>query len=257
MNARHAIRGLLIDLDGVLYVGDHAIDGAAEAIANLRDRGLPLRFVTNTTSKPVSALQQKLQELGFAIGADEIVSAPTAAHHYLRQQGWSCHLVMNEAVKADFDDLPQDDEYPDVVVIGDIGRDWDYPLLNRLFRLLMDGSELIALHKGRFWQVEDGLALDIGAFVAALEYATGKQATVMGKPSADFYRLAAQSLDLPPEEIAMVGDDIDSDVGGAQAAGLTGILVKTGKYREEYARRSSVTPERLLDSIADLPDALD
>jgi HAD superfamily hydrolase (TIGR01458 family) len=161
---------------------------------------------------------------------------------------------MREALAAEFEEFPQSESRPQVVVIGDIGDRWNYALMNRLFRMLMEGAELVALHKSRYSQTEEGLRLDIGAFVAGLEYVTGREAILVGKPSPTFFRLAVLNLNLRPEEVAMVGDDIEGDVGGAQRSGLKGVLVKTGKYRPDVAARSRVRPDAVLDSIASLLD---
>jgi len=154
--------------------------------------------------------------------------------------------VLADDVKRDFRHFRQSDSKADVVIIGDIGDAWSYPLLNNVFNLLISGAQLIAIHKNRFWQTEHGLQMDIGAFVSALEYASGKQATIIGKPSIDFFQSALTELDLSPGQVAMVGDDIDSDIGGGQRAGLTGILVKTGKYRQAYADNSPVIPDLVI-----------
>ena len=122
--------------------------------------------------------------------------------------------------------------------------------------MLMSGAELVALHKGRYWQTEDGLQLDIGAFVVGLEHATGKTAAVMGKPSENFFQLPIEDMGLEPSRVMMIGDDINSDIGGAMAIGCKGGLVRTGKYRDELAARSEVTPTITLDSINDLRDRL-
>src|SRR5690606_19090550 len=119
------------------------------------------------------------------------------------------------------------------VVIGDLGEGWSFSRLNAAFRQVLGGATLLALQKNRYWRTGDGLSLDAGPFVAALEYATGVEAVVVGKPSEDFFRLAAASMALPPDRITVIGDDLESDVGGAQAAGMRGILVRTGKFREE------------------------
>jgi HAD superfamily hydrolase (TIGR01458 family) len=159
---------------------------------------------------------------------------------------------VNDEVLADFRDFKQSDTDAQAVIIGDIGNAWTYDLLNNVFRLLMNGAELVALHRNKFWQTEAGLQMDIGAFVAGLEYVTGKTATVMGKPSPEFFAAALSRIGLKSGEVAMIGDDIDTDIGAAQAQGIIGILVKTGKYREEYVQASKIKPDLVLDSIADL-----
>lgn len=252
MRTFHGIQGMLFDLDGVLYVGERAIDGAVDTIKAIHDRQLPHRYVTNTTTQPRASLSRKLQAMGFPIEPHEILSAPAAACVYLRQrQPRSCYFVVSEAISEEFREFPTSDT-PDVVVIGDIGRAWTYDLVNRLFRMVMAGADMVALHKGKYWQTAEGLRVDIGAFIAGLEYATGVDATVIGKPSPAFFQAAAHELHCPAASILMVGDDIDADVGGAQRCGIRGVLVKTGKYRPEQAAASAVVPDAVIDSIAQL-----
>lgn len=256
MTELSAVSGFLFDLDGVLYVGDQAIEGALEALGKIRRHGYTCRFITNTSTLSLASLQRKLQGLGFAIPREEIISAPQAVLLYLKSRSDPvCHLLLAEDVKRDFAGLRQSDVEADYVVVGDIGEAWNYAVLNRAFRLLFDGAELIAVHKNRFWQTEEGLKMDLGGFVAALEYASAKGAKIIGKPAPDFFRLALQDMGLEARQVAIVGDDIDVDIGGGQAAGLVGILVKTGKYRESYARASSIRPELVIDSIRELPQA--
>ena len=252
-----SIRGILFDLDGVLYVGSKVIDGAVDAVNAIKQRGYRCRFITNTSTLSLASLHKKLADLGFGIAEHEIISAARAALIYLQQfDDPVCHLVLADDVKQDFRHFRQSDDKADFVIIGDIGEAWTYPLLNHVFNLLINGARLIAIHKNRFWQTECGLKMDLGAFVSALEYAAGREATIIGKPSPDFFKAALTELDLPAEQVAIVGDDIDSDIGGGQRAGLTGILVKTGKYRQAYADNSEVVPDLIIPSIAELPGLL-
>lgn len=254
MNDLSAIRGILFDLDGVLYIGAHAVEGAIDAVAELKQRGYRCRFITNTSTLSRASLYKKLADLGFAIDESEIISAPQAALIYLQHfVDPVCHLLLSEDVKQDFQQFQQVENKAEFVIIGDIGDTWSYKLLNTVFNELIGGAKLIAIHKNRFWQTGQGLQMDIGGFICALEYASRKQATIIGKPSLDFFQSALTDLELPPEQVAIIGDDIDSDIGGGQRAGLTGILVRTGKYRESYAKRSTVEPDLLIDSIAELP----
>ncbi len=251
------IKGILFDLDGVLYVGNQVIEGAGDTLAWLQERHIPFRFITNTSTRTTADVARKLRGMGFAIDASHIFSAVSATRDFLGQQGSpSVHLLIRESARAEFDEFPQDSDKPDFVVVGDIGAAWDYQLLNRVFNELMNGAELVAMHMNKYWQTENGLQMDIGAFVAGLEFVTGKHARIIGKPTADFFLLAADNLGLAPDQVLVVGDDIDNDVGGAQAAGLQGVLVKTGKYRAELAKRSEVSPNAIIDSVADLPGLL-
>jgi HAD superfamily hydrolase (TIGR01458 family) len=257
MNGINDIKGLVLDMDGVLYVGDTMVPGANTALRILREKGVPFRFVTNTSTRPPEELRRKMAALGLDVQDGEIFSAVSATCRYLEQAGNPrCHLVLGDAVKGCFAQFPEDSHSPQFVVVGDIGERWNYALLNDIFGMLMRGAELVCMHRNKYWETEQGLRMDIGAYVAGLEYVTGKPAVVIGKPSWDFFRLAVFSLGLTAAKVAIVGDDIDSDIGGGQAAGLTGVLVKTGKYREALVRQSAVRPDHVIASIADLPRLL-
>jgi HAD superfamily hydrolase (TIGR01458 family) len=251
------IKGLVLDMDGVLYIGDALVPGANAALRLLRDKALPFRFITNTSTRPPEELQRKMLALGLEVHEGEMFSAVSATCRYLEQAGAPrCHLVVSDSVKDCFANFPEDPHNPEFVVIGDIGERWSYALLNDTFGMIMRGAQLVCMHRNKYWETEQGLRMDIGAFVAGLEYVTGKQAVVIGKPSWDFFRLAVHSLGLTAAKVAIVGDDIDTDIGGGQAAGLQGILVRTGKYREELVRQSAVRPDHVIASIRDLPTLL-
>jgi HAD superfamily hydrolase (TIGR01458 family) len=251
-------RALLIDLDGVLYVEDAVLEGAREAVAALRNTGLGLRFVTNTTARSGPQTLAKLARLGFEVAEDELVTPAALARRRCEQAGHRrVALIMNENVKSDFAGLEEADERPDAVIMGDLGEAFGFAILNRAFRMVMDGAELIALQKNRFWLTADGLSLDAGPFVAAIEYASGREALVVGKPSPSFFELVLAGLGVTAADAAMVGDDVESDVGGALAAGLRAVLVRTGKYREGFVAESGVEPTATVDSIADVPALLD
>jgi HAD superfamily hydrolase (TIGR01458 family) len=252
MNSLRDSRAFLIDLDGVLYDDEQPIPGAAEAIAHLREKGYPFRFATNTTMHCRTSLRHKLASFGLEVSESEIFSAPMAAARYLHQQGRPrVFLLLKEDAHRDFAGLQVTDQQPDFVVMGDMGDEYNAALLNKAFRLILGGAELIALQKNRYWKTAEGLTLDAGPFVVALEYATGQQARIIGKPSLDFFELAVDDLGVPSAQVAMIGDDIEVDVGGAQRAGLKGILVRTGKFQEADLQ-SGIEPDGVIDSIADL-----
>jgi HAD superfamily hydrolase (TIGR01458 family) len=250
------LRALLIDLDGVLYVEDEPITGAREAVERLRTAGFALRFVTNTTARSRSHTLQKLEGLGFAVCDEELVTpAALAVAHCARHALRRAALVMNDEVKRDFAALEEADD-AQAVIVGDLGDAFGYDVLNHAFRQVMAGAELIALQKNRYWLRADGLSLDVGPFVAALEYATGREANVVGKPARGFFDEVLRGLDVGADAAAMVGDDVESDIDGAMRAGLAGILVRTGKYRKDAVRLSGVEPTFTVDSIADVPSLL-
>ena len=251
-------RALLFDLDGTLYTDDGAVPGAAAALRELRRRAVPFRYVTNTTRRSRRRLAERLAGYGFEAHAADIITAPQAGVAYLHQRGIrSVAAYVADETLEDFTDFDLTGARPDAVVVGDLGDAWDFAKLNRAFLQLMDGAELIALQRDRYWLRGDGLALDAGPFIAALEYATGRTATVCGKPSAEFYRAALATLEAetaaPPREVVMVGDDLWGDIEGAQRAGLTAWMVRTGKFREDVVAKSGITPDRIINSVADLP----
>jgi HAD superfamily hydrolase (TIGR01458 family) len=251
------LSALLIDLDGVLYVEDEPVSGAVDAIQHLRGEGIALRFVTNTTAHSRTRTLEKLTGLGVPVESSELVTPAALAVALCRERGHRrVSLVMNDEVKRDFAELEEADVGSEAVIIGDLGPAFGYDVLNHAFRQVMEGAELIALQKNRYWLRADGLSLDVGPFVAAIEFATGREAYVVGKPARGFFDQVLADLGVSAAQAAMVGDDIESDIGGALRAGIDAILVRTGKYREEQARRSGIEPTAVVDSIADVPGLL-
>jgi HAD superfamily hydrolase (TIGR01458 family) len=249
------VEGLLLDLSGVVYVEDEAVPGAGEALERLRGAGIPIRLVTNTTMRPKRSILERLERLGIEAESAELLTPATLAANRCAEAGYeSVALIVLDDLREDLEGVPEGDGDADAVIVGDLGDRWDYGVLNAAFRQLMDGAELIALQRNRYWETAEGLSLDAGPFVAALEYATGREAEVVGKPSMSFFELALGDLGVSAERAAMVGDDVEADVGGALDAGLAGILVRTGKYREDLVRESGIEPTATVDSIADVPD---
>jgi HAD superfamily hydrolase (TIGR01458 family) len=255
------MRAFLFDLDGTLYEDGVPLPGAAETIAELRRRGYQVGFVTNTTSRSRRLLTERLAACGIPATPEQISTALIAGAEHLASRGFRrVSALVPQRAREDLAAFELTGERPEVVVVGDLDDTWDYAILNRAFRHLMDGAELVALSRDRYWQRPDGLVLDCGPFVAALEYASGKTAHVCGKPSADFYHTALASLGAwaleRPEDVVMVGDDIWGDIEGAQRAGLRAWLVRTGKYREEVFAKSGVRPDGAFASVADVVSAL-
>ncbi len=249
-------QAILFDLDGVLYEGDRPVPGAAEAVAAIRARGVPHLFLTNTSSRPRGALVEKLAGMGIPVAETDLFTPPVAARAWLETHGYrAITLFVPEATRGEFQGLPlSEGGTADAVVVGDLGMAWDFQTLNRAFRLLMANPDcaLVALGLTRYWRAEDGLQLDVGPFVKALEYATGRSAVVMGKPAAPFFEAALERLGTSAQEAVMVGDDIRGDIEAAQKLGLRGVLVRTGKFRPADLE-SGVTPAAVIDSVADLP----
>ena len=243
------IKGLLFDIGGVLYVGEDVITGAPEVIEKLHAH-YPMRFVTNTTRTLPETILQKLRGFGFAIGKEELFTALDVTRDFVRTQEASVLPVMTDEAEGYFSELAS--EKPDFVVVGDAHTNFDYEHLNAAFRALMDGASLIAAAKNRYFKDEDArLSMDAGGFISALEYASGKEARIIGKPSQTFFHLAVASMGLQAHEVLMVGDDIESDIKGAQDAGLQAALVKTGKFQPSDLEKG-IRPDLILEDVTDL-----
>ncbi len=240
-----------MDLDGTLYTGEEAVPGAVETVGLIRASGFPLRYLTNTTRMPRRAVAGMLRALGFDAGEDEVFTPARAAARLIGEG--RCLPLVDQSLLEDLEGITFSEDAPDFVLVGDLGEGFTYARLDAAFRCLMDGAELVALQKNRFWRTQAGLSLDAGPFVAALEYASGKEAVIVGKPAKDFFRIALEDLGLQAGEVAVVGDDAEADVAGAKKAGLLGIQVRTGKWRPEAEEREA---DLVLDSVAGLPGAL-
>jgi HAD superfamily hydrolase (TIGR01458 family) len=250
----------LIDLDGVISVGGVLLPGARETLAWLREHGYPFRIVSNTTRRPRSRIAADLSAMGIPIPESCIFTPALAAISFMKKEERTrVFLLTTRELAAEFmsGGITSVENGVDFVVAGDAGDMYSYDSMTLAFRHLLSGAGLLALERDRYWMGSDGLMLSAGPFVAGLEYASGKTATVLGKPSPGFFAMALSSLGAGPAGTAMIGDDVVTDVGGAMACGLSGILVKTGKYRDEALAAVAVHPTAVLPSIADLPSYLE
>jgi HAD superfamily hydrolase (TIGR01458 family) len=244
------LRGLLIDIAGVLHVADRPVPGAHEAIRRLREAGLGLRFVTNTSRRSRGALMHRLSQLGMAIEKAELLTAPLAGRRWLEDRGLRPHLLIHPGLAPDFDGMECRD--PNAVFLGDAGEYFDYRSLNAAFRVLLNGAPLVAVARNRYFREADGISLDMGAFVSGLEYAADTTAVIVGKPSPEFYQAAVDDLGLRASNVLMVGDDVEADVLGALDAGLQAALVRSGKYRWDDEKRLLGTSARVFEDFPDL-----
>jgi HAD superfamily hydrolase (TIGR01458 family) len=254
------VSAVLLDVDGVLHISGRPISGAAQAVKQLRDAGHRIRFLTNNTTQSRVDLAAAIRGFGIELEDSELQTTPVAAARVL--QGRRVLALTMPAIRDDLEGVELVGESADAVLLGgadetaETNRVFSYMNLGRAFAELEAGAELYCLHKNPWWQTSRGALLDAGAFVVGLEYATGAQATVLGKPSASYFEAALEVLDADPEKAWMVGDDVDADIGGAGALGMHTILVRTGKFRDD-AGAWSAQPEAVLDSIADVPAFLE
>ena len=210
----------MLDLDGTLYVGEEPVAGAREAVGVLEASGLALRYVTNTTRMPRRAVVERMRTLGFLVEEDEVFTPAWAASRLIGDR--SCLALVDESLQEDLGRARLTEDSPEVVLIGDMGEGFTYARLDAAFRCLMEGAELVALQKNRFWHSGDGLSLDAGPFVAALEYASEKRAVVVGKPEESFFRIALEDMGLEASEVAMVGDDAGEHVARRRGVDVVG-----------------------------------
>lgn len=247
---------VLLDLQGTLYANDAAIPGATEAVQALRASGAAVRFITNIESRPAAQIAAELAELGLDIPVGELFTPLAAARELLAATPGARVLTMLSAdVRADLGELATEAPCTHVLV-GDCREILTYGLLDDAFRALRAGAELVALQRGRYFLRDDGEHVDTGAVVAALEYAAGVHARVLGKPSVDFFTLAARSAGVAVADCAVVGDDVTTDVAGGAVAGAMTVQVRTGKYAQQAAEGIEQRADVVVDSIADVPAAL-
>ncbi len=241
-------RGLCIDISGVLHVEGEAVTGAREAIARVRAAGVPVRFLTNSSRKPSRAVLEQLRELGFEAAEAEVLTAPAAVARHLKARHLKPWLLVHADIEEEFESAPSSDA--DAVVVCDAGERFDYRRLDQAFGLLMAGAPLLAVGMNRYFKQSDGLHLDAGPFIRALEYAAGVEATIIGKPGEAMFHEACDSMGLAPGDSLMIGDDVEADIGGARKAGLEAALVKTGKYQESDRERAEELGAGVFDDIA-------
>jgi HAD superfamily hydrolase (TIGR01458 family) len=254
------IEAVLLDIDGVLSVSWEPIPGAVDALARLRGDGVPFRLITNTTTKTRHDLAETLRAAGFEVSDEEVVTAVVATATYLRTQrpGSKTFVLSDGDATGDLDgvELVPEPGAADVIVLGGASGDFTYATMNAIFRRLMEGAELVGMHRNLFWKTSEGWELDAGAYLVGLEQAAGVLATICGKPEPAYFIAALDALGVEPAVAAMVGDDVLNDVVGAQALGITGVLVRTGKYRPGDEAAVGIPPDVVVDSIADVPEVI-
>lgn len=247
---------VLIDLDGVIRIGGKLADGANELFQFLKDNEIPSCIISNSTRNTSLEVMKFLVDSGVNHFMDGMTTVD-ATFDYISENNFRVSVYCAYNVKKEFDEFI-DDKNPDAVVIGDLGEEWSYSLLNDIFRKVNNGAEIIAMQKNKFWKPDGkNLALDAGAFVAAIEYATGKQATLIGKPSPLYFRAALKKLGYEESEaFYMIGDDLENDIAGAQAIGGLGILVFTGKTKFPLGEETTIKPKYTAQNLTEATELL-
>ena len=243
-------------MDGVFIQSGNLLPGALETVNILKAKNIPFRFLTNTTTKSKKTLHKQLNRLGIKCEEKHIFSAGFAGIRTIIDMGGpSCKLYISDDLKEDYKVFNLNNNSPELIVIGDYKK-WDTNLLNQAFNYVMAGANILALHVGKYYKTDTGFKLDAGAFVKAIEYSTGKEAIVVGKPNTLFFQEALHDLKLTQNDVLMIGDDLYNDIYGAQRLNIKGILVKTGKYSPENIQDSTIAPDGIIDSIGDIAKIL-
>ena len=250
------VKAIFFDLDGTLYFKGNAIKGAVETVDYLKSKGYICRFLTNTDSKPTSSILDRVTDMGFHISLDEIFTPVTASVKFLEQKkDASVYSFVSDNIILEYEKFRISEDTVDYLVIGDCRDKVSYSNLNKIFKLIGEHTEILALQKGRYYYDTTGKNLDTGAFVSMMEYASNKNSTVLGKPSESFFNILLQGLKLCPSDILIIGDDITTDIVGANRISANSALVKTGKYKDQINLKTG-TPDYVLDSVADLVNYL-
>ncbi|XP_044301622.1 phospholysine phosphohistidine inorganic pyrophosphate phosphatase isoform X4 [Varanus komodoensis] len=261
--AKHlaGVEGLLLDISGVLYDsggegGGVPIPGSIEAVKKIKASGLKLQFCTNETQTTRDKFVGKLQHLGFDILVNEVTAPAPAVCRILKQRNLRPHLLVHDDVVPEFADI--DKSNPNCVVIGDAADNFSYKNLNDAFQVLisLENPILLSLGRGRYYKETDGLKLDVGAYMKALEYACDIEAEVVGKPAKMFFQSALTELGIEPHQAVMIGDDIVNDVGGAQHCGIRALQVRTGKYRPCDEQHPDVKADGYVNNLAEAVDVI-
>ena len=244
-------------MDGVFIQSGNLLPGALETVNILKAKNIPFRFLTNTTTKSKKTLHKQLIRLGIKCEEKHIFSAGFAGIRTIIDMGGpSCKLYISDDLKEDYKVFNLNNSSPELIVIGDYKK-WDTNLLNQAFNYVMAGANILALHAGKYYKTDKGLKLDAGAFVKAIEYSTGKEAIVVGKPNTLFFQEALHDLKLTQNDVLMIGDDLYNDIYGAQRLNIKGILVKTGNYSPKNIQDSTIAPDGIIDSIGEIAKILE
>jgi len=248
---------VVFDLNGTLYERGVALPVVNQTLDWLRRRNYRITFITNTDSKGPGAVHQMVRKMGLEIEEEEVYTPVSAVKAFMaKYPDKSFYFLVHDAVLADIQEYNRNENNPDCVVIGDFADKVSYKEINKVFRMVKAGAEMLALSKTLWYIDVDGYSINTGAFVSMLEKACAKEAVLLGKPSRAFFELGLARTKSSPEKTVVVGDDISVDVHGAKGIGALSILVKTGVFDAEKLQTSSFQPDYVIANVNELPDLL-
>ena len=259
---------VVFDIDGVLVTSWRAIPGAVETLRVLADRRIACSYLTNTTTLTRVQISSALSDAGMNVRPEEVITAAVLTADYVRAHypGARCLLINNGDITADMPGLDivgdaANAAKPDVILLGGAGPEYNHRTLSRVYEWMASGVPVVAMHRSTAWETDGGLLIDTGMYLIGMEQASGRTVTAVGKPAPAGFQAAAARLGVDPDETYMVGDDLNNDVLPAQVVGMTGVLVRTGKFRQETLDRwaadeFAMQPNHVIDSVAGLPALL-
>ncbi|OCB10797.1 HAD family hydrolase [Mycolicibacterium porcinum] len=268
-----AIGGVLFDIDGVLVTSWQPIDGAAQTLRVLAENDIARSYLTNTTTRTRAQIADLLTAAGMDVAAHEVITAAALTAEYVRDRypGARCFLVNSGQIGEDMPGVdvvyssdftgPAAPDTPDVVLLGGAGPEYNHLTLSWVYDWMAQGVPVVAMHRSTSWTTTDGLRVDTGMYLIGMEETSGRKAIAVGKPAPEGFLAAANRLGVDPEEMYMIGDDLNNDVLAAQVVGMAGVLVRTGKFRQATLDRwaadeFAMQPNHVIDSVADLPELL-
>ncbi len=254
------IKGILSDIDGTLYFKGAPIPGAIDAINNLRDLGIKLLFFTNTDSKSPKTVLEILQDYGFTIYEEEIYTPIIALKEFLsKYPNKKSYFVTTQEVEQEFQNFPQVEgvNVPDFVILGDFHDNWDVHRLNEAFKYVFKGARLLGTQGNKYYLDRNGEPIiDTGSFVQMIANAANITPKIFGKPSKEYFLQALEKINLSANEVFVIGDDIESDIQGANNAGIKSILVKTGKGQFYDSNKTQIKPFMIIESFNSILELL-
>lgn len=245
------VKGVIFDIDGTLILNNQPLPGATDTVNSLRNMGVEMRFVTNTTGRTPEQLGKALREFGFEVKDSEILTSVGACVHFLKQNyvGKAGYLEIPEGIQDQFAGIVQTTERPAFVVMGDLDEGFDYAVLNRIFNYMRNGAQLVTFHRNTYFFREGKTWLDSGAFTIAFENITKQKAVITGKPAPMMFQNALSSMKLKKKEVLVIGDDVSTDIVGARKAGMSFFLVRTGKFKQEDLGGYEIDPKYVISDL--------
>jgi len=244
---------IIFDLNGTLYERGIAIEGANDTIQTLRKKGYNLNFITNTDARSIDDVYNGVIKKGLEIKKEELYTPITAVKVFINEnKNKTFYPLVHDDVLVDLEGMNRDDTHPDYVIIGDFCDKVSHEEINKVFRMIKNGAEIIALSKTLWYIDVDGYTINTGSFVKMFEIACDKEAMLMGKPSEEYFNMGLKRTSSSPETTIIVGDDIATDILGAKKINAIGILVKTGVYSEVELKGAEYQPDYIIDNVNEL-----